>query len=81
VGQFLFEYEVLLNHVDLDANYPFWTYLTYDVLRALAAALVGGYIMVFFLEHRGLPLESGVFQELFPVAHHFLHQYSRPFGE
>lgn len=50
MGQFLFEYEVLLNHANLGTNYPFWTYLTYDVLSALAAAVVGGYIMVFFLE-------------------------------
>lgn len=50
VAQFLFEYEVLLKHVELVEGFAFWTYLTYDVLSALAAALIGGYIMIFFLE-------------------------------
>jgi adenylate cyclase len=40
----------LVNHADLEEDFPFWLYLFYDLVSIIIAALIGGFIMIFFLE-------------------------------
>lgn len=51
IGQFLFEFEVLTNHTTVAGDFPFWRYIIYDVISVIIAAVIGGSIMVFFLEN------------------------------
>ena len=50
IGQFLFEYEVLINHQALPDNFHFWPYLLSDLVATFLGGLIGGSIMVFYLE-------------------------------
>ena len=50
-GQFLFEYEVIVNHATLPEEFHFWTYLLSDLAGALLGSILGGSLMVFYLEN------------------------------
>lgn len=50
IGEFFFEYEVLINHGNVPDSFPFWRYFLSHLISVFIGGIIGGSIMVFYLE-------------------------------